>query len=87
MAFGDRLREDVALLRRASSESDLHRYIVIGLFILVVLYIVLPFDLIPDDIGAIGFVDDFVIFFFVMIVLYVIAETYRRTLIDRGHHH
>eukprot|EP01122_Echinamoeba_exundans_P004754 TRINITY_DN14995_c0_g1_i1.p1 TRINITY_DN14995_c0_g1~~TRINITY_DN14995_c0_g1_i1.p1 ORF type:complete len:213 (+),score=28.05 TRINITY_DN14995_c0_g1_i1:36-641(+) len=87
MPFGDRLREDVALLRRASNESDLHRYVVIGLFILVVLYIILPVDLIPDDFGVVGFVDDFAIFFFVMVVLYMIAETYRRSLIDRGHQH
>lgn len=88
MAFGDQLREDVAILRRASSESPAHRYVLVGAVLLLVIYIVLPYDLIPDELGIVGFLDDFGVFAIVMIVLYNLAETYRRSLLNasRPHH-
>lgn len=41
------------------------------LIIIVVLYLVLPWDLLPDYLGAIGFSDDITIFLLAMLVKYL----------------
>jgi len=79
--LGRHLQEDAYLLQMAYSSRPIYRWAIIFLVTLAVLYLILPVDFIPDSLGAIGFLDDFVIFFFVTILLYELAQRYRNYLL------
>jgi uncharacterized membrane protein YkvA (DUF1232 family) len=48
-----------------------------GLILIVAMYILIPVDLIPEEVGLLGYLDDLAVFAIVMLVLVKLAETYR----------
>jgi uncharacterized membrane protein YkvA (DUF1232 family) len=71
------MREDYFLFRRLIHERPHFQWIVLGVIVLAIIYLLIPTDLIPDSLGLIGLLDDLLIFFVVFLVFYAMAEFYR----------
>lgn len=53
------------------------KFLFYAVLIFVIAYIFMPFDLIPDELGIVGLLDDIMIIIFVGIFFYAVAENYR----------
>lgn len=74
------LREDIVLYRNLNPARG-QWWLIHGLMILVVLYVIFPFDLIPDHLGLVGFLDDAFAFIFVLAVLAMVFNGMREGII------
>lgn len=77
------LREDLAMYRNLNP-STFQWWLIHGLLILVILYIFMPFDLIPDHLGLVGYLDDAFAFVFIGAVIIIMFNGIRERIIANG---
>jgi hypothetical protein len=71
------IREDYFLFRRLIQERPKLQWLVLLVVVFAVIYLLSPADLIPDSWGVIGFVDDFIVWLLIVLLFYIMAESYR----------
>jgi len=77
-----RIRDDYRIAQTAFRESKFFRTLVQLTLAFVFFYFFLPWDLIPDELGLIGYVDDIAIILVGFWLLYLLAEWYREKLLQ-----
>lgn len=77
------LREDIAMYRNLNPSRG-QWWLIHGLMILVILYVIFPFDLIPDYLGLVGLLDDAFALVFVLAVVVMMFNGIREGLINDG---
>ena len=84
--IGQELREDIAIYRNLPINS-MQKWLINGLIVLVVLYILMPVDLIPDTVGLAGYVDDAFALIGIAIILLAMLNSLRSSMIRNAAQH
>lgn len=77
------IREDIAIYQNLPA-SRYQWWLIHGLIALVLLYLIFPFDLIPDYYGLIGFADDAFAIIFIAAVIIAMLNGIRESIIANG---
>eukprot|EP00026_Physarum_polycephalum_P019079 Phypoly_transcript_20920.p1 GENE.Phypoly_transcript_20920~~Phypoly_transcript_20920.p1 ORF type:complete len:187 (+),score=9.28 Phypoly_transcript_20920:48-608(+) len=80
------IREDWAMLGLMRAGNFFHTILVYATLILVLLYLFFPFDLIPDELGLVGYVDDFAFLIGAIWFIRYLIHVYRDSLIQQVGH-
>jgi len=77
------IRDDWVMLGYMRAGSFLNTVLLYATIALVLAYLFFPFDLIPDELGLVGYVDDFAFFIAAIWFIRYLIHIYKDSLISR----
>jgi len=84
--IGQELREDIAIYRNLPV-SSVQKWLINGLVIFTLLYVIFPIDLIPDILGITGYIDDAFAIIGIAIIVLAMLNSLRSSMIRNAGQH